>query len=148
VSTCPFLLAHGDEVGGQRTQLLLGLPHALLGEPPLGDLVGQFGALLVEIHEHRHLRLEHFRHQRFDQIVDGPDFVATENRSHLVGCGGQENDRRDPRTRALADQLRGLEAVHARHPHVEQDNREIVVERAAQGFLAGICQQEVLVQAP
>ena len=41
-----------------------------------------------------------------------------------------------PRPLALLDQLRGLEAVHARHLDVEQDRRELLVEQAPQRLLA------------
>ena len=41
-----------------------------------------------------------------------------------------------PRPLPLLDQLRGLEAVHARHLDVEQDRRELLVEQPPQRLLA------------
>ena len=50
----------------------------------------------------------------------------------------------DLRALARADQARGLEAVDARHAHVEQDHREVVLEREAQRLLARLRHHQVL----
>jgi hypothetical protein len=47
---------------------------------------------------------------------------------------------------ARADELGGLEAVHARHVHVEQDHRALVVEQPAQRLLARGSGDDVLLQ--
>ena len=47
---------------------------------------------------------------------------------------------------ALLDQLRGLEAVHARHLDVEQDRRELLVEQAPQRLLARRGADEIRVE--
>ena len=57
-----------------------------------------------------------------------------------------EDDRRRLGARPLPDHLRGLEAVHPRHVHVEQDDGEILLEQAAQRLLAGPRLDEILIQ--
>src|SRR5258706_10076355 len=42
---------------------------------------------------------------------------------------GQEQDRRVTRTLARANQFRGLEAVHFRHLHVQQDRGKVVFQQ-------------------
>ena len=52
-------------------------------------------------------------------------------------------------SRALAfpDQPRRLEAVDARHAHVQEDHRKLLLQDAAQRLFAGIRQHQVLPQA-
>jgi hypothetical protein len=47
---------------------------------------------------------------------------------------------------ALPNERGGLEAVHPRHVHVEQDHREILLEQAAERFLARSRANHILVQ--
>ena len=47
---------------------------------------------------------------------------------------------------ALADERGGLEAVHAGHVDVEQDDGELVVEQCAQRLAAGVGADDVLAQ--
>ena len=51
-----------------------------------------------------------------------------------------------PRALELLDQLGGLEAVHARHLHVEQDHGELVVEQAPQRLFARLDADELLAE--
>ena len=51
-----------------------------------------------------------------------------------------------PRALARLDQPRGLEAVHARHLHVEQDHGEVALEQAAQRGLARLRAHESLAE--
>ena len=142
-----LLLAHGDHMVGERTQPLLRLAQLLLGLATLGDLARQLGVLAVQLDEHRNLGQQHLGNQRLDQVVDRADLVAAEHRAHLVGGGGQEDDRRQSRALARVQQARGLEAVDAGHAHVQQDQCEVVLERRAQRFLAGVGEQQPLTEA-
>ena len=51
-----------------------------------------------------------------------------------------------PRALELLDQLGGLEAVHARHLHVEQDHGVLVVEQASQRLFARLDADELLAE--
>jgi hypothetical protein len=75
--------------------------------------------------------------ERLGDVVDGAEAV-TAQAVHVVGVrGGDEDDRRRARAFLAGEQRRGLEAVHVRHLHVEQDQRELVVERRREHFVAG-----------
>ena len=112
--------------------LLLG-PAPLLGEPmlhlpalALAELLGLPPDLLcrpVQVDEDPDLRAEHLGHDRLEQEVDRPDRVAPEHLHVGALVGGQEDDRGVSRAVALADQVGDLEAVHARHLDVHQDQR-------------------------
>jgi hypothetical protein len=56
----------------------------------------------------------------------------------VVAERGHEDDRHALGALALANELGGLEAVHAGHVDVEQDYGEVVVEQAAQRLTPGI----------
>jgi hypothetical protein len=57
-----------------------------------------------------------------------------------------EDDRRRLGARTLADERRGLEAVHARHVHVEQDDGELLLQQATQCLLARRCLDQILTE--
>jgi hypothetical protein len=48
----------------------------------------------------------------------------------------QEDDRRLPRSRPLANQRRGFVAVDAGHDDIQQDQREVLIQDFFQGFAA------------
>ena len=60
--------------------------------------------------------------------------------------GRQEDDRDVARAVALANQVRDLEPVHARHLDVHQDEREVVGQQPPQGLNARAGTNEVLAQ--
>ena len=100
----------------------------------------------MQVDEHPDLRPQHLGHDRLEQEVHRPDLVAPEHCHVGAFVGGQEDDRRVPRAVALPDQVGDLEAVHARHLDVHQDQREVVVEQPAQRLDAGARPDEVLAQ--
>ena len=110
-----------------RGELLLGEERV---SPPDLD------RLLPELDEDGDLRPQHQRVERLHQVVDGARAVAAEDVLGVLRDRRQEEDRHVPRPLPLLDQLRGLEAVHARHLDVEQDRRELLVEQAPQRLLA------------
>jgi hypothetical protein len=109
-------------------------------------LVPQLPALEVQLHEDRHLGLEHPRIERLGQVVDRARGITPEGLVGLARHGGQEDDRhiRDPGFGL--DPGRGLEAVHARHHDVQQHDGELVAEQGRQGLLAGTHRYQDLVQ--
>ena len=90
-------------------------PGGLLGGRPLGPLLGQGDPLLglpadllghpEQVDEHPHLGPQDLRDDRREDVVHRPVGVPL-GRPHLVGEGGQEDDRRVRRPLALADQAR------------------------------------------
>ena len=86
------------------------------------------------------------RVERLHQIVDRAGSIALEDVLGVLGDRGQEDDRYVPRALELLDQLRGLEAVHARHLDVEQDHGVLVVEQASQRLFARLDADELLAQ--
>ena len=114
--------------------LALDRGELLLGEKRVAP--PQLHRLLPELDEDGDLRPQHERVERLHQVVDRARAVAAEHVLGVLRDRGQEEDRDVPRPLALLDQLRGLEAVHARHLDVEQDRRELLVEQAPQRLLA------------
>ncbi|MNQ73525.1 hypothetical protein D3C85_882580 [compost metagenome] len=74
----------------------------------------------------------------FEDEVHRAGGVALQHRVLGVGDGGDEDDRREARQRAAAHQPGDLEAVHARHLHVQQDQADFFLQQAFQRGLAGI----------
>jgi hypothetical protein len=84
------------------------------------------------------------RGDRLDQVIDCARLVAAVHRIHVVAGRGQEDDRGQAGAAPLADQPGSLEPVHARHPHVEQDDGELVLQDQAQRFGARAGDHEIL----
>jgi hypothetical protein len=99
----------------------------------------------MQLDQRLHLAAQDVGHHRREDVVDGAERIAARG-VHLVGEGGDEDDRRVRRLAARADELGGLQAVHARHVHVEQDHRALVVEEPAQRLLARGRGDDVLVE--
>jgi hypothetical protein len=118
------------------------LDHLGVAQP--GDLVGQQGGLLpelavlpVQLDEHPDLGPQHPRVERLGQVVDGTRRVAAERVLRLPVDRGQEDDRDVLGPLPALDVRRGLEPVHARHLHVEQDDRVVVGKQRLESLLAG-----------
>jgi hypothetical protein len=99
-------------------------------------LAGDLPGLLEQLDEDRDLGAQDDGIEGLDDVVDGAGLVAAED---VLGRGreaGQEDDRDRPVLLLPADRRRRLEAVHARHLHVEQDDRELFRLQAADRLLA------------
>jgi hypothetical protein len=105
-------------------------PQELIGALPLG-------AQAREIAEDADLGAQHERVERLEDVVDRSGLVAAGDVLDVGRQRGQEDDRRVGRALAAADERGGLEAVHPRHLHVEQDRREVLLEDRAQRLLPG-----------
>src|SRR5262249_9737960 len=100
---------------------------------------------LEQLDEHLDLGAQHLGHDRREDVIDGAQLVALGG-VHLVGEGGDEDDGRVGGLLAAADERGRLQAVHARHVDVEQDDGEVLFQHAAQRLLAGARKDEVLPQ--
>ena len=150
-----------DPVGGEvehRGEAGLGLEPAQLGalEPaaelaplelaqPLG-LEADLVRLQHEVDEDAHLGAEDLRHHRGEDEVDGAEPVAALEVGLAGAVGGDEDDRGALGALPLADQLGGLEAVHPRHPDVEEDDREVVGEDGTERLPSRLRPHQVLAE--
>ena len=105
----------------------------------------ELGVELMQLHQRLHLAAQHVRHHGRQDVVHGAERVAA-RRVHLVGEGGDEDDRRVRGLAPRADELGGFQPVHARHIHVEKDHGALVVEEPPQRLLARGCRHDVLLQ--
>ncbi len=65
----------------------------------------------------------------------------------FIPVSGEEQNRGLLRPRAAADQFRGFEAVHIGHPDIQQNGREVVVEKMPERLLSGVRQHQFFAQA-
>ena len=117
----------------------------LLAAPALLGLPLHARGLLVEVHEDPDLGAEDLGVDRGADVVHRPQRVDPRD-VLLVVLGGEEDDGRRLRALALADEGGGLEAVHARHVHVQQDHREVLVQDVLQRLLARLGLDQVLAE--
>jgi hypothetical protein len=96
----------------------------------------QLRVLLLELEQHGHLRAQHVRIDRLQDVVDRPRRVAARDLLGVGVTGCQEDHGGVLVAVAALDQLDGLEAVEARHAHVHHDHGEVVVQQALEGVLA------------
>ena len=69
----------------------------------------------------------------------------------MLGVAAQrrdEDDRDVPAARVLLDQRRGLEAAHARHLHVEQDQREVALQDVLERLVTGVSLHQAVAERP
>ena len=125
-------------------QGLLGQQHFLMdarilvAQPPLlHHLALDLAGLVVKVDEHRDLRAQDQRLDRLEHVIDRAHRIAAAQMRVLLVDRRQEDDRDALRLLALANDLRGFVAVHDRHEDIEQDRREIELEKMAQRLLAG-----------
>ena len=111
-------------------QLLL-----LLGDAPL---------LEIQVDEHLHLGAQDRRLERLEHVVDRANRIPLKDVLVVLADRGEEDDRDVLRALAGLDRLRRLEAVDARHLHVEKDDGEILIEQAAKRIGAGRRPHETL----
>ncbi len=116
-----------------QRDLLLGAPLRLLGQQE-------------ELDEHPHLGAQDLGHHRRHDVVDRAQRVALRRMHLVVVVGRDEDDRHVRRALAAADERRRLEAVEARHVHVEQDDGEVALQDFLQRVLARARRDHVLLQ--
>jgi hypothetical protein len=123
---CAFAAASVDDV---REEDVLGF---VLERAP-ADLL----AAHVQVAEDAHLGAEDLRIDRLEQVIDRALLVAFEDVGGLAAQRGDEDDGDVARLLALLDQLRRLQAVQARHLHVQQDHREGLAQQVEERVFAG-----------
>jgi hypothetical protein len=117
-------------LGGSERDPLVGMA----AQPSLGQ---------VQVDEHPDFRAQHLGDDRRQDVVDRAERIAAD-RLHLVGVGGDEDDRRVRRALVLADQRRRLEAIDVGHVDVEQDRRELGLQDVPESLRAGASTDEVV----
>ena len=142
---------HGGRLGqeGRAARRLLGRRPGRLRPRQRHMLLGlafDLLRLLVELDEHADLGPEDLRHHRREDVIHGAERVAL-RRVHLVAECGDEDDGRLGRLPAAADHRGGLQAVHLRHLHVEQDDREFLVQQVPQRLPPRSGLDQILAQA-
>jgi hypothetical protein len=133
---------------GEESVALLALA-AKLGELLLLELLRltpKLLRLLMQLDEDRDLRAQDFRIERLEDVVDGAGGVAAEDLLLVLRDRGDEDDGHVLRPLALLDQRGGLEAVELGHLDVQQDDRDVVVQKLAQRVLARVGVEEVLAE--
>ena len=101
------------------------------------QLIGfELAALAVKFAEDFYLALEDVGFEGLGQVIDRAQFVALELKPEILHSGGDEDDGEVPRLGVGAHQFGGLEPVHAGHLHVEQHQREILLQGKAQRIVA------------
>ena len=122
----------------QLAQLLLGA--AALGHFGEQRAVGQrdLAVLAMQLGEHGDLRAEDRRVHRLVQVVDRAAAVAFEHVLVLVVVGGEEDDRHAGGLLALLDHLRQLEAGHAGHADVQDEQGEFLADEREQRLVGGL----------
>ena len=130
-----------DAIGqaGERVVLRL-VAHQRLDAPALGDLFLQLLVALLEsgkqalkllaggpeLDEDLELGAQCGLVDRLEHVIDGAEGVAAQQ-AQLAGLAGGEEDHRHVAAPLAGGECCGkLEAVHARHAHVGEDQREIV----------------------
>ena len=125
---------------------MLELQLALLSFTELIGLALDLALLQIEIHEHRDLRAEHIGIEGLEHVVHGTHRVSLEHVRVFLVDGAQEDDRDRARPLARLDDLRDLEAVHARHLHIQKDRREIFAEHVLERFGTRVGANQALTQ--
>ncbi len=134
--------AHRHVAEHRREQLIALLferSHAraqLLGFAQHQHLVGELLALAPQLDEGVDLVPQDARIDGLRQEVDRAGFVAVEDALRAVRAGGHEDDGDAPRAFGPAHQLGELEAVHVGHLHIEDGERELVLEQQLERLVA------------
>ena len=119
-------------------------PHPLL--PFQQRMVGPFQRprLAVQLDEHRHLRPQNLRNHRDAHVIDCTDLVAADAIEIRGVDGSDEDDRRLGEARMFANQGGGLEAVHAWHVDVQQNDGNLFLQQDFEGLISRPGAQQIL----
>ena len=137
---------HGVRSGlEQRPELLFGLgQHGRLLAKDLRLLAKQ-SRVPAQLDKHRDFRSQHFGNDGLEEEVDRAEVVTAEQ-VFIALVPGQKQNRRVPGTRAAADQLGCLEAVHVRHLDIQQHRRELILQQIAQRLGSGIGEDQIFAE--
>ena len=124
----------------------LQLPGAF-GHPLLQFAVEilELAGLAVEVDEHLDLGAQHLGNHRHRDVVDRAHFVAAQMVHLAEQDGGDEDDGDVSEPGVLADHGGELETIQFRHADIDQDHRNVVLEKLLQSLATGRCLDQVLV---
>ena len=117
-----------------------GIEHTAQEQRALRQLFGlppDFLRFPEQLDEDRDLRPQDLRFEGLEDVIDGAQRVAAGDVGLALDGRGEEDDRRVARLLPVADERGGLEAVHAGHVHVQEDDREVLLEQMHQRLRAG-----------
>ena len=130
----PYTGQDGFQDGRLLRKLLFGplaggdvLIQFLIDGAELFRLLSHPVAYLEQVDEHRDLRFQYFRDERFKEIIHGANGITSEHVCIHGVRGRQENDRRMAGPRTSTNQRRRLKPTQPRHPYVEQDDGEVLL---------------------
>ena len=103
---------------------------------PLRNQRLQLLAITIQFQKHPHLAHQHLGRVRLDDVVYAPRLVAHEHVHFVLERGREKNDRDDKGRLVAAQMLGQFVAVHLGHHHVQNRQREIVLQRRRQRFVA------------
>ena len=92
----------------------------------------QGAGLAVEVGEDTDLGAQNLRHDRHRHVVDRSGRVAAQQVRIRHQDRGDEDDRRLLESRVLPDHRRQLVPVEVRHAHIDQDDRDLVLQKVVQ----------------
>ncbi len=91
----------------------------------------------MEVEEDVHLGAQQPGIEGLDEEVGGADRVAAVGVVRVDRGAGEENDRDVFRLVQALDVGGGLETVHARHQHIDENDRELLAQHGLEGLFAG-----------
>ena len=125
----------------QRGQKLILAPVGLLQRLGLRlqrvALGGDLLALAIEFEKHVGLAAQNIGFDRLVDEIDRAGLIAAETALRVGVAGGDENDRNMAGALVAAHQLGQFEAVQARHLHVDQRQRDVVLQQKLKRLVAG-----------
>ena len=98
----------------------------------------QLPRLSEQFHEHGDLRSQDFAVDGLDQVVNGACAVAAQDVLLVEHVRGEKEDRHMTRPRPRLDQVRQLDAAHARHSDVEHDGGEVLFKKREKCLVGGM----------
>ena len=149
----------GSHLAGGQCQaaslLTLQQPHGRglkfrgsLGDATLELLIEllELSRLAIELGENLDLGAQNLGNDWHRHVIDGPHLIGAQAIDVRQMDGRDEDDRGALEPRMLADHRRQLEAVELRHAHVDEDDRNLLLEQVFQRFLGRSGFDQPLVQ--
>ena len=102
--------------------------------------------LAIKLGENPDLGAQHLRNDRHRNVVDGAHFVGAQAVHVGQMDGRNEDDRGALKARVFADHRGQLKAIEFRHAHVDENNRDFVLEELFERLSGRRGLDEVLAQ--
>ena len=151
---------HGDQLFHTALQVPVEQRNFIFSPAELRDHLLQFDIFLLQqismrldqsalsgkLDEDSHFRAQNFRHDGFGQVIDRAHVISTEDVFFAASQRRQEDDGRGARALPLPDQRGGLESVHLRHHHIQENDREIIRQQMPESLSTGVRAHDLLSQ--